>query len=215
MLSPIDIQNKEFRKARIGGYHTEEVNEFLDEVLDAYQTITKENHELKDKLNMLNENIQYYRTMEATIQNALVLAEKTAQDTKTLAYEKAEQIKKEAERKAEDEMEKARGEIYLLKQKIEDLKKRYLAFKVQMKQSLNTQLELLEQQDIITAVESEKEAVEESLSEEFSTEELSKEGFSKKESLEQQATIKTIEEAAISDEEAFYTKEYTILEEGK
>ena len=86
MLSPVDIQNKEFRKAKVGGYHVAEVNEFLDEVLEAYQHITKENYELKDKINMLNDNIQYYRTMEATIQNALVLAEKTAQDTKTLAY---------------------------------------------------------------------------------------------------------------------------------
>ena len=82
MLSPVDIQNKEFRKAKMGGYNVAEVNEFLDEVLEGYQQITKENYELKDKLNMLNENIQYYRTMEATIQNALVLAEKTAQDTK-------------------------------------------------------------------------------------------------------------------------------------
>ena len=96
MLSPVDIQNKEFRKAKVGGYHVAEVNEFLDEVLEAYQHITKENYELKDKINMLNDNIQYYRTMEATIQNALVLAEKTAQDTKTLAYEKADQIKKDA-----------------------------------------------------------------------------------------------------------------------
>ena len=35
--------------------------------------------------------------MESTIQNVLVLADKTAQDTKSAAYEKAEEIKKEAE----------------------------------------------------------------------------------------------------------------------
>ena len=201
MLSPIDIQNKEFRKAKIGGYHVEEVNEFLDEILDAYQAITNENHELKDKINMLNENIQYYRTMEATIQNALVLAEKTAQDTKTLAYEKAEQIKKEAENKAEEEMQQARDEIHALRQKIEELKKRYLAFKVQMKQSLNTQLELLEQQDVITAVDEEKEV----------TENIEETNDLEEESLEEVAASQDKE----YKEEDFYTKEYAILEEGK
>lgn len=190
MLSPVDIQNKEFRKARFGGYHAEEVNEFLDEVLEAYQALTKENHEIKDKLNMLNENIQYYRAMEATIQNALVLAEKTAQDTKSLAYEKAEQIKRDAEQRADTLIDQARQEIYSLSHKIENLKKQYLGFKIQIKQSLTAQLEILEQQDIITAVDD-------------------------------MGLLKSFEdddeedEVAATNEEDFYTKEYTPMEDGK
>lgn len=193
MLSPVDIQNKEFKKAKFGGYSVEEVNEFLDEVLEAYETITKENRDLKDKLNMLNENIQYYRTMEATIQNALVLAEKTAQDTKTLAYDRGEQIKKEAEQHAEKIIEQAKQEIYTLSYRIEDLKKQYLGFKVQIKQSLNAQLEILEQQDIITAADAM--------------------GIAPKESEDVICEEDTLQNLA--DEEDFYTKEYTILEDGK
>ncbi|MGL4739123.1 MAG: DivIVA domain-containing protein [Cellulosilyticaceae bacterium] len=151
MLSPVDIQNKEFRKAKIGGYHVEEVNDFLDEVLEAYQQITKENFELKDKVNMLNENIQYYRTMEATIQNALVLAEKTAQDTKTLAYEKADQIKKEAEQKAEGIIDQAKKDVYHLTQEAEDLKKHYQSIKIQVRQLLQGQLEIVEKHQIAHA----------------------------------------------------------------
>ncbi len=148
MISPVDIQNKEFNKVKIGGYNPNEVNAFLDEVLDAYQQITKENYELRDKVNMLNENIQYYRTMESTIQNALVLAEKTAQDTKTLAYDKADQIKKEAEQKAETIVAQAKQDVYTVSNQIEDLKKQYLSFKVQVKQVLQGQLEIMENQKI-------------------------------------------------------------------
>lgn len=148
MLSPVDIQNKEFKKAKLGGYNSEEVNDFLEEVLQSYQQITKENYELKDKINMLNENIQYYRSMESTIQNALVLAEKTAQDTKAAAYDKADQIKHEAEIKAEQTLEEARKEIYVMGQKIEELKKQYIAFKIQIRQVLQSQLEMVEQQSI-------------------------------------------------------------------
>ncbi|MEF9958403.1 MAG: DivIVA domain-containing protein [Niameybacter sp.] len=186
MLSPVDIQNKEFKKARMGGYHVVEVNEFLDEVLEGYQQLTKENYELKDKLNMLNENIQYYRTMEATIQNALVLAEKTAQDTKTLAYEKADQIKKEAEQKAESILEQAKQDIYALSNKREELKKQFLAMKVQVKQMLQAQLEILEQQNITVI-----------------TEEI---GLPIK-------LDKVVEEAAATKEEDedFFTKEFTLL----
>lgn len=188
MLSPVDIQNKEFRKAKMGGYNVAEVNEFLDEVLEGYQQITKENYELKDKLNMLNENIQYYRTMEATIQNALVLAEKTAQDTKTLAYEKADQIKKEAEQKAESTLEQAKKDIYSLSNKIEELKKQYLSMKVQIKQMLQAQLEILEQQNITVM-----------------TDEVNIPIKLEKSSIQEVAATK------LEDEDEFFTKEFTLL----
>lgn len=188
MLSPVDIQNKEFRKAKMGGYNVAEVNEFLDEVLESYQQITKENYELKDKLNMLNENIQYYRTMEATIQNALVLAEKTAQDTKTLAYEKADQIKKEAEQKAESTLEQAKQDIYALSNKIEELKKQYLSMKVQIKQMLQAQLEILEQQNITIMTEEANSSVK--LEKTF---------------------IQEVAATKLEDEDEFFTKEFTLL----
>lgn len=189
MLSPVDIQNKEFRKAKVGGYHVGEVNEFLDEILEGYQHITKENHELKDKINMLNENIQYYRTMEATIQNALVLAEKTAQDTKTLAYERADQIKKEAEQKAENTLDQAKKDIYMLSNKIEELKKQYLSIKVQIKQMLQAQLEMLEQQNVTML-----------------TDEISAPIKFEMSKSEEEVAVAVAEE-----EDEFFTKEFTLL----
>ncbi|MEG0352305.1 MAG: DivIVA domain-containing protein [Cellulosilyticaceae bacterium] len=186
MLSPVDIQNKEFRKAKIGGYNVDEVNDFLEEVLQAYQQINKENYELKDKINMLTENMQYYRTMEVTLQNALVLAEKTAQDTKTLAYEKAAQIKRDAEQRSETTLEQTRQELYALSHKIDELKQQYLGYKVQIKQILQTQLEMLEQQTI----------GEINIDFDMGHENLS-----------------NIPDIEVDSEEEFYTKEYTVVDE--
>ncbi|MGL4799036.1 MAG: DivIVA domain-containing protein [Cellulosilyticaceae bacterium] len=190
MLSPVDIQNKEFKKSKIGGYSTTEVNEFLDEVLEAYQHITKENYELKDKINMLNENIQYYRTMEATIQNTLVLAEKTAQDTKSLAYEKADQIKKDAEQKADALLEQAKKDMYTISNRTEELKKQYLSFKVQVRQILQGQLEIIEKQNITL------------LTENFNTTTVDLE----KPMWEEEVAT------AVDDDDTFYTKEFTLVD---
>lgn len=189
MLSPVDIQNKEFRKAKIGGYNVDEVNDFLEEVLQAYQQLTKENYELKEKINLLDQNLQYYRTMEATIQNALVLAEKTAQDTKSLAYEKASQIKKDAEQRSETILEQARQELYAISHKRDELKQQYLGYKVQIKQILQAQLEMLEQQTI------EENSIELTLDMEL------------KEEADQE------EETTQVNQEEFYTKEYTFIDE--
>lgn len=190
MLSPVDIQNKEFRRAKIGGYNVDEVNDFLEEVLQAYQQLTKENYELKEKINLLDQNLQYYRTMEATIQNALVLAEKTAQDTKSLAYEKASQIKRDAEQRSETILEQARQELYALSHKRDELKQQYLGYKVQIKQILQAQLEMLEQQTI------EENSIELSLDVEL-----------------QETSNEEEETPEAATEEEFYTKEYTFIDE--
>lgn len=194
MLSPIDIQNKEFRKAKIGGYHMEEVNDFLDEILESYQVLTKENIELKDKIEMLNGNIQYYRSMEATIQNALVLAEKTAQDTKSLAYEKADQIKKDAYQKAEVIVEEAKNEVYQWNQQLDELKKQYQTIKLQIRQLLQGQLEYLEQQATTHS-------------------ELTKNvELPHEEEVDEAEIVEEIEQLEDDiDEEAFYTKEFKII----
>lgn len=158
MLSIVDIQNKEFKKSKFGGYQIDEVNEYLEQIIQSYQEVLNDNYALKDKVNVLNESVQYYRTMESTIQNVLVLADKTAQDTKAAAYEKAEQIRKEAEERAEkitalaEErvskiIDQGRQEAYDLSQKVEETKSQYLAYKAQFKQLIHAQMDFLEQGD--------------------------------------------------------------------
>ncbi|WP_064505483.1 DivIVA domain-containing protein [Defluviitalea phaphyphila] len=143
MLTPLDIESQEFKR-RPYGYSIEEVDKFLDEVIKSYEKIYKENIELKDKISMLNESIQYYKSLEQTLQSTLILAEKTAEDTKTAAYQKGEQIKQEAELKANKILEEVQNEVFKINQQIEKLKNQYNSAKIKMKQMLLSQLEMLE-----------------------------------------------------------------------
>jgi DivIVA domain-containing protein len=47
MVSPLDIQQKEFRVQRFGGYALRDVDEFLDEVTDAMSALVAENERLR------------------------------------------------------------------------------------------------------------------------------------------------------------------------
>lgn len=143
MLTPLDIDGKNFKKALLG-YSTGEVKHALTEILADYEKMYKENIELKDKVNLLNEGIQYYKTIEETLQNTLLLAEKTAEETKALAHKKAEQIEKEAELKAQTIVQDARNEVYRINKKNEELIQQYDASKIQIRQFLKAQLELTE-----------------------------------------------------------------------
>lgn len=157
MLTPLDIESKTFGKS-VSGYNPHEVRQFIKEVLVNYEKLYKENIELKDKVNLLNEGIQYYKTIETTLQNTLILAEKTAEDVKSNARYKAEQIEKEAELKADIIINEAKNEVYKISQKKEELIRSYDASKIQIKQFLKTQLELADKNDLelksqITSVE--------------------------------------------------------------
>ena len=217
MLSVIDIQNKEFKKSKFGGYQVEEVNDYLEQIIKSYQEILNENYALKDKVNVLNESVQYYRTMESTIQNVLVLADKTAQDTKAAAYEKAEQIKKEADERADkitalaEErvsriIDQGRQEAYELGQKVEETKRQYMAYKAQFKQLIQAQIDFLDQGDVCMT------GMQEDLSNAFSkiqeeaTDTKSLEVTKEQEDIGQENNIE--EAASDSEDEAYYTKAY-------
>ncbi len=143
MLTPLDIESKSFQKS-ISGYNQSEVKAFLKEVLCDYEQIYKQNIEMKDKLATLQEGIQYYKNIEATLQSTLILAEKTAEETKNLARQKANQIEKEAQLKADMILNDARHEIMEINRIKEELIHSFDVNKIQMRQYLNTQLELTE-----------------------------------------------------------------------
>lgn len=142
MITPLDIESINFKKVPVG-YSCSEVDKFLSEILHDYEQLYKENIELKDKTNMLNDGIQYYKSMESTLQNTLVLAEKTAEETKSSAHIKAEQITKDAEIRASELLQSYQREINGLNRKIDFLKNQFEISKVKIKQLLIAELEIV------------------------------------------------------------------------
>ncbi|WAM30615.1 DivIVA domain-containing protein [Caldicellulosiruptor naganoensis] len=147
MLTPQDIESKTFKRVYIGGYSVEEVEEFLEQVLKDYEALYKENLELKDKIALLNENIQNYKAIEETLQNTLIVAQSTAEEIKKVAYQKAEAIIKEAEMKASKMIEEANSKVLQITYEYGELKKRYQLFLNKFRNLLQTELSALEMVD--------------------------------------------------------------------
>ncbi|NBI06902.1 DivIVA domain-containing protein [Senegalia massiliensis] len=144
MLTPLDIQNKEFNKG-VRGYNIKEVETFLDEIISDYERLHKENIELKDKMATLNDKVKYYNSMEDTLQKTLVVAQKTAEEVNYTAKEKSDNIIEEAERKSREIIDNANKEVMDIKQEYEDVKKEMLLFKMKFKTLLKSQLEMSEE----------------------------------------------------------------------
>ena len=82
MITPLDIENKKFSKQMMNGYSVEEVDDFLDDLTVDYTKNYKEATELKAKVEELTNSLEHYKSIEATLQNTLVMAQKTDDDVK-------------------------------------------------------------------------------------------------------------------------------------
>ena len=145
MITPLDIENKKFAKQMMNGYSVEEVDDFLDELGVDYAKKYKELNEANKQIEDLNNSLEHYKTIEATLQNTLVMAQSTAEEVKNVAKQQADQILVEAKASAQKEADSLDRDISLKKKELEDLQKQFDIYKAKMESLLISQLELIKE----------------------------------------------------------------------
>lgn len=139
-LTPMDINNKEFKRG-LRGYNPDEVDEFLDEVVDNYEELYKENGKLKEKLEVLEEQVSHYAKIEGTIQNTLVLAQNAADQAKEASQKEAEVIIKNANETAQRIVDKAHNDVIQINIEFDRVKQEFIKFRAKFRNFINAQLE--------------------------------------------------------------------------
>ncbi|NFR80038.1 DivIVA domain-containing protein [Clostridium botulinum] len=139
-LTPMDITNKEFKKG-LRGYNVEEVDEFLDEIVENYEELYKENSNLKEKLTNMQEKVDHYSQIETTIQNTLVLAQNAAEQAKSSAQKEAELVLKNANETAQKVLDKSHNDVIGINDEYERVKQEFIKFRAKYRNFMNTQLE--------------------------------------------------------------------------
>ncbi len=147
MLTPLDMENKRFRK-KLFGYSEIEVEEFLTEIIENYEKLYKENIEVREKNSVMSESLKHYKSIEDTLQKTLIAAQSTGEDIKKNACEKADNIIKEAEIRASQIVSETNQEITRLTYKYEELRRNYNIFKNKLESICKTQIEILQDIDI-------------------------------------------------------------------
>ncbi len=145
MITPLDIENKTFSKQIVNGYSTEEVHQFMTSLLKDYEKIYKENIEYKDKIAVLNQGIQHYKSIEETLQNALIVAQGTAETVKQNAKAEADNIVKEAEINAIKSVDEINQKVVEKQLQLDEAKKQFDIYKAKMEALLISQLEILKE----------------------------------------------------------------------
>lgn len=145
MLTPVDIQQKKFHVGL--GYDKKDVNTFFDSVSESYESLYRSNAELKEKVSILNDTLQNYRSKESHLEKSLKRAEKDTEETITNATKEAKGIIRDAKIQANNIVADAEKRLEKLEDEIAVMEARYATYKSNFAMLLKKQFEFLGEQD--------------------------------------------------------------------
>ena len=94
-ITPVDIQHKSFKKA-LQGYERSDVDKFLDEIIETLEDEAQQRAALEAEIADLKERVSHFKAIEESLQNTLVLAQRTADEVKASAHKEADLIRDQA-----------------------------------------------------------------------------------------------------------------------
>ena len=149
-LTPLDIRHKDFKRG-MRGYADVEVDEFLDEVADEYERLFKENIDLNERLESVQEKVTQYKRIEETLQKTLVSAQASAEELKQNATKEAQLILRDAELKARQMVNDTYTEKQTIEQTMAKLRAAEQDFAFKFRQLLEGYLKQLDEAAETTA----------------------------------------------------------------
>ncbi len=150
MLTPLDIENREFKRT-LNGYNRDDVEDFMIIMLNDYETLYKENFELKDLLKRMGDELRQAQE-EKSSREENVGAEKVEKNDEVKisgeaivmdAEKQAAELVRSAQDKANQIISAANVEIDRLNEKYISSRQQIVEYKKQMESFFESQLEML------------------------------------------------------------------------
>ena len=156
-LTSLDIRDKGF-STRFGGYDIDEVEEFLDIIVNDYEELIRENREKEAKIRNLEERLIYFDEMKDSLSQSVLIAQDTAERVKQAAQERSGNIVQQAEQdaqrlldrakyKANDILRQATDNAKRVAVETEELKNKTRVFHQRLKSTIESQLSIVDSQD--------------------------------------------------------------------
>jgi cell division initiation protein len=144
-LTPLDLQQKTFRRIRLGGFDEREVKTFLDQAAAELEAMVRKVHHQDEELRRQAARIAEYKEREQLLQTTLTSAQRMTEDMKGSARKEAEIVLTDAELKAEKIIANAQAKRLSLIGEIEELKRAKTSFVSQLASLIETHRAMLDQ----------------------------------------------------------------------
>lgn len=137
-LTVKDILEKTFKRS-FKGYDEDEVDKFLDQIIDEFKVLLEENASLKEEVKAAAEQVNNIKHNEETIMKTLVSAQKTAERIISEATHKAELIISSAESTSRERAAKTTKELAESQTRLEELRACAQGFATSFANMINAQ----------------------------------------------------------------------------
>ena len=196
-----NLAHPQFSKG-LSGYKVEEVDSYIDKVLDTIKDLKDQNEVLEEKIGVLAESLQKYREDEDSLREALLGAQKMGDSIVKNANNKAEITMREASVKAAHIVEEARKKVEDEKDELIRVQTAAADFKAKLIELYREHIELVTRIPVSDSAPAEEApAVEEPIAEEVAeTVEVAEEAAAEHE--EQSAPVEEAPAAPIVEEKS-------------
>ncbi|MDR0200397.1 MAG: DivIVA domain-containing protein [Streptococcaceae bacterium] len=108
-LNSLDVQNKTFN-LQFRGYHKQEVDEFLQIIVNDYDEMTQRIKDNERELKTLQERLRDFDNMKDSLNKSIIVAQDTAENMKAQAEAGSRRIQRDAQQKSDMILDSAQRE---------------------------------------------------------------------------------------------------------
>jgi cell division initiation protein len=119
----MDIRQQQFTVRMFRGFDVQEVDTFLEDLAEDYETMLKENQLLKEQLQALEERSRGLEERERVLQETLVMTQRVTEEMKESARREAALLVRESELQGEKLIEAARASEASIQVQVVQLKR--------------------------------------------------------------------------------------------
>jgi len=141
-LTPLDIRKMEFKQSALG-FSREQVTQYLETVADEVEELIREGNELRKENGKLQEKLSSYRSVEQSMNEALVLAKDSAKKTTLAAQKEADAVLQKAATEKDALLFSAKQELGKLQSDIHAMKIRRDGILMKLRTILQNHLDVI------------------------------------------------------------------------
>ena len=142
-ISPLDIQQQQFKGKMLGGLDPRDVDSFLQMVAAEMEDLIRENSDLKEQGRKVSQQLDEFSQREVTLRETILAAQKISEEMKANAQREATLLISEAELKGERIVADAENRLLQLNNQIHEIRRQKLQFESNLKSNLEAHLKML------------------------------------------------------------------------
>lgn len=143
-ITPLDIQQQQFKGKMFGGLDADDVDAFLQAVAAEMETLLRENTELKEQVNRQTRELSEMAERDKELRETMLAARTITEEMKANTQKEGELIIAEAQMQARRLVDDAERTVAELQVKVQEVRRQRLQFEIELKALLDTHARLIE-----------------------------------------------------------------------